>query len=188
VEVLPAIAVCSVTFAVCQWATASFLGPYLPTSSPRSRRWRPWCSCSGSGGRGRSSGSTTRRPLERETHDYSTAAGRARMDALLRPDLRRPALGPAAGQGRAEQGHRGHPVAGLDNAIARNPAPPPRAAIPRPRPPPAGAAAPVAGSRSVHARLPRERRAPPCSSPPFLRARLRPRGRRHAAGPRQDPP
>ena len=28
--VLPAIAVCSITFATCQWATASFLGPYLP--------------------------------------------------------------------------------------------------------------------------------------------------------------
>jgi|CZKI01.1.fsa_nt_gi lactate permease len=30
VEVLPAIAVCSGTFACCQWATACFLGPYLP--------------------------------------------------------------------------------------------------------------------------------------------------------------
>ena len=29
-EVFPAIAVCSVTFATFQWATASFLGPYLP--------------------------------------------------------------------------------------------------------------------------------------------------------------
>jgi lactate permease len=30
VEILPAIAVCGVTFASCQWATASYLGPYLP--------------------------------------------------------------------------------------------------------------------------------------------------------------
>jgi len=30
VEVLPAIVVCGLTFAACQWATASFLGPYLP--------------------------------------------------------------------------------------------------------------------------------------------------------------
>jgi lactate permease len=30
VEVLPAIITCGVTFAVCQWATASYLGPYLP--------------------------------------------------------------------------------------------------------------------------------------------------------------
>ncbi|HBA73585.1 MAG: hypothetical protein A2X82_02265 [Geobacteraceae bacterium GWC2_55_20] len=30
IEVLPAIVVCGVTFAVCQWATASYLGPYLP--------------------------------------------------------------------------------------------------------------------------------------------------------------
>ncbi|MDD2899121.1 MAG: L-lactate permease [Desulfuromonadaceae bacterium] len=30
VEVLPAIVVCGVTFAVGQWATASYLGPYLP--------------------------------------------------------------------------------------------------------------------------------------------------------------
>jgi lactate permease len=29
-EVLPAIIVCGVTFALCQWATASYLGPYLP--------------------------------------------------------------------------------------------------------------------------------------------------------------
>jgi lactate permease len=30
IEVLPAIMVCGVTFAVVQWATASYLGPYLP--------------------------------------------------------------------------------------------------------------------------------------------------------------
>ncbi|WP_306533528.1 L-lactate permease [Geobacter sp.] len=30
IEVLPAIVVCGVTFAVAQWATASYLGPYLP--------------------------------------------------------------------------------------------------------------------------------------------------------------
>jgi len=30
VEVLPAIIVCGITFAVSQWATASYLGPYLP--------------------------------------------------------------------------------------------------------------------------------------------------------------
>jgi lactate permease len=30
IEVLPAIITCGVTFAVCQWATASYLGPYLP--------------------------------------------------------------------------------------------------------------------------------------------------------------
>jgi lactate permease len=30
IEVLPAIATCGAVFAVCQWATASFLGPYLP--------------------------------------------------------------------------------------------------------------------------------------------------------------
>jgi lactate permease len=30
IEVLPAIFTCGVTFAVCQWATASYLGPYLP--------------------------------------------------------------------------------------------------------------------------------------------------------------
>jgi lactate permease len=30
VEVLPAIVTCGVSFAVCQWATASYLGPYLP--------------------------------------------------------------------------------------------------------------------------------------------------------------
>ncbi|HBA87894.1 MAG TPA: L-lactate permease [Geobacter sp.] len=30
IEVLPAIVVCGVTFAVVQWATASYLGPYLP--------------------------------------------------------------------------------------------------------------------------------------------------------------
>ena len=30
IEVMPAIIVCGVTFAVCQWATASYLGPYLP--------------------------------------------------------------------------------------------------------------------------------------------------------------
>ena len=30
IEVLPAIAVCGGSFAVCQWATASFIGPYLP--------------------------------------------------------------------------------------------------------------------------------------------------------------
>src|SRR5512144_72550 len=30
IEVLPAIIVCGVTFAVGQWATASYLGPYLP--------------------------------------------------------------------------------------------------------------------------------------------------------------
>jgi lactate permease len=29
-EVLPAVFVCGATFAVCQWATASYLGPYLP--------------------------------------------------------------------------------------------------------------------------------------------------------------
>jgi len=30
IEVLPAIIVCGITFAVAQWATASYLGPYLP--------------------------------------------------------------------------------------------------------------------------------------------------------------
>src|SRR5512138_314703 len=30
IEVLPAMITCGVTFAVCQWATASYLGPYLP--------------------------------------------------------------------------------------------------------------------------------------------------------------
>jgi lactate permease len=30
IEVLPAIITCGLTFAVCQWATASYLGPYLP--------------------------------------------------------------------------------------------------------------------------------------------------------------
>jgi len=30
IEVLPAIVVCGATFAICQWATASYLGPYLP--------------------------------------------------------------------------------------------------------------------------------------------------------------
>jgi lactate permease len=30
VEVLPAVAACGGTFAVCQWATASYVGPYLP--------------------------------------------------------------------------------------------------------------------------------------------------------------
>jgi lactate permease len=30
IEVLPAIATCGAVFATCQWATASFLGPYLP--------------------------------------------------------------------------------------------------------------------------------------------------------------
>jgi len=30
VEVLPAVAACGATFAVCQWAVASYLGPYLP--------------------------------------------------------------------------------------------------------------------------------------------------------------
>jgi lactate permease len=30
IEVLPAIIVCGITFAVSQWATASYLGPYLP--------------------------------------------------------------------------------------------------------------------------------------------------------------
>ena len=30
IEVLPAIITCGVSFAVCQWATASYLGPYLP--------------------------------------------------------------------------------------------------------------------------------------------------------------
>ena len=29
-EVLPAVAACGATFAVCQWAVASYLGPYLP--------------------------------------------------------------------------------------------------------------------------------------------------------------
>ena len=29
-EVLPAAAACGVTFAVCQWSTATYLGPYLP--------------------------------------------------------------------------------------------------------------------------------------------------------------
>jgi lactate permease len=29
-EIFPAIAVCGATFAACQWATASYLGPYLP--------------------------------------------------------------------------------------------------------------------------------------------------------------
>jgi lactate permease len=30
IEVLPAIIVCGATFALCQWGTASYLGPYLP--------------------------------------------------------------------------------------------------------------------------------------------------------------
>jgi lactate permease len=30
IEVLPAIITCGISFAVCQWATASYLGPYLP--------------------------------------------------------------------------------------------------------------------------------------------------------------
>lgn len=30
VEVLPAVATCGITFAIAQWATASYLGPYLP--------------------------------------------------------------------------------------------------------------------------------------------------------------
>jgi lactate permease len=30
VEVLPAVAACGATFALCQWAVASYLGPYLP--------------------------------------------------------------------------------------------------------------------------------------------------------------
>lgn len=30
IEVLPAIIVCGLTFAICQWGTASYLGPYLP--------------------------------------------------------------------------------------------------------------------------------------------------------------
>jgi lactate permease len=30
IEVLPAIIVCGLTFALCQWGTASYLGPYLP--------------------------------------------------------------------------------------------------------------------------------------------------------------
>jgi len=30
IEVLPAIFVCGASFAICQWATASYLGPYLP--------------------------------------------------------------------------------------------------------------------------------------------------------------
>jgi len=30
IEVLPAVIVCGITFALCQWACASYLGPYLP--------------------------------------------------------------------------------------------------------------------------------------------------------------
>jgi lactate permease len=120
-EVLPAIVVCSITFAVFQWATASFLGPYLPdiVASLASmaalmlllRVWRP-----------RTTYRFDHEPaLESETHDYTTAqVTRAWMPyfaltfVVLLWGL--PPVKSFLGRSTLTI-----PVAGLDNAIARMP-------------------------------------------------------------------
>jgi lactate permease len=142
VEVLPAIAVCSCTFACCQWATACFLGPYLPdiVASIASiaalvvllRVWRP-----------AEIFRFGHDPApESESHGY-TAAQVARAWApylaltfvVLLWGL--PPVKAALGRSTLVI-----PVAGLDNAIARPPgALPPAAGLPAP--PPDARAAPV---------------------------------------------
>jgi lactate permease len=135
VEVFPAIAVCSVTFAVCQWATASFLGPYLPDilaslAAMASlllllRVWRP-----------RTVYRFDHEPaLEAEPRRYTTAqVTRAWMPYLTLTLVvllwGLPPVKAALGRSTLIL-----PVAGLDNAIARIPAALPRAS---------GAAAPTA--------------------------------------------
>jgi hypothetical protein len=144
-EVLPAIVVCSVTFAACQWATASFLGPYLPDiiASLASmaalvlllRVWRP---------------RTTYRfdhepPLERETHDYTTAQVARAWTPYFALTFVVLLWGLPPVKAALNRGTLVIPVAGLDNAIARMPAPLPGAADPAAQPaPPGNAAAPVA--------------------------------------------
>ncbi len=126
VEVLPAIAVCSVTFAVLQWATASYLGPYLPDiiASLASmvalvlllRFWRPRTIY-------RFDHETA---PESETHAYTGAqVGRAWMPYLaLTFVVLLWGLPPV--KAALSRSNVMIPVAGLDNAIARMPSAPAR--------------------------------------------------------------
>jgi len=145
VEVLPAIAVCSVTFACCQWATACYLGPYLPDIIASlasmaalvllTRVWRP---------------KTIFRfghehALEDEAHGYTTAQvtrAWAPYFALTFVVLLWGLPPVKAALGRSTVFI---PVAGLDNAIARMPAALPGApgAAAQPAPPHGGPARPV---------------------------------------------
>jgi len=127
-EVLPAIVVCAVTFAGCQWAVACFLGPYLPDiiASLASmaalvlllRVWKPRTVF----------GFDHERTPEPESHGY-TVAQVARAWApyfVLTFVVLLWGLPPVkAALGRSTLNI---PVAGLDNAIARLPAALPGAA------------------------------------------------------------
>jgi len=128
VEVLPAIAVCSVTFASCQWATACFLGPYLPDiiASLASmaalvllmRVWRP---------------RTIFRfghesALEGETHGYTTAQVTRAWTPYFALTFVVLLWGLPPVKAGLSRSTVIIPVAGLDNAIARVPAALPGAA------------------------------------------------------------
>jgi lactate permease len=134
-EVLPAVVVCSVSFAVCQWATASFLGPYLPDiiASLASmaalmlllKVWRP---------------RTTYRfeheaALERETHKFTKAQVTRAWTPYFALTFVVLLWGLPPVKAALSRSTLFLPVAGLDNAIARMPAALPRAAYPAARSP-----------------------------------------------------
>ena len=135
-EVLPAIAVCAVTYAACQWATACFLGPYLPNiiASLASmaalvlllRVWRPRTVF----------GFKHERTPERETHGYSAAQVARAWAPYLALTFVVLLWGLPPVKAALSRSTLSLPVAGLDNAIARMPSGLPGAAD-------AGARAPV---------------------------------------------
>src|SRR5271165_120066 len=150
VEVLPAIAVCSVTFASCQWATACFLGPYLPDiiaslSSMAAlvlllRVWRP---------------RTTFRfghehAIERETHGFTAAQVTRAWTPYFALTIVVLLWGLPPVKAALGRCTLNIPVAGLDNAIVRLPAALPGAAGSAH---PAGAAGAAPGPARVPARF-----------------------------------
>jgi lactate permease len=127
VEVLPAVVVCAVTFALFQWATAAFVGPYLPDIVAALaamgalvlllRVWSP-------------------RTVFRFDHDPAKEAEVPRHSARLVARAWSPYLaltcivllwGLPPVKAALNRGTLIVPVAGLDNAIAKVPAPLPQA-------------------------------------------------------------
>jgi len=122
VEVLPAIVVCSVSFACCQWAAACFLGPYLPDiiaslASMASlvlllRVWRP-----------KTTFRFDREPeLEREAHDYTAAQVTRAWAPYVALTLVVLLWGLPPVKAALNRTTITIAVAGLDNAIAKMPA------------------------------------------------------------------
>ncbi len=126
-EILPAVAACGATFAVCQWAVASYLGPYLPDilSALASmaalmlllRFWRP--------------PTVFRFPhdpaIEGERHRYSAAQVFRAWSPYLALTAMVLLWGEPAVKAALNRTTVTLSVRGLDNAIARVPAPAPGA-------------------------------------------------------------